>query len=306
MRLFDLHCDTLGYGQSVGAAITRNSYGVDIHRGRNYASWTQAFAAFIPDALPAEEARQWCEGMLDTAERWVADTPDFFIVRREEELTASVPACRALLTVENGGALAAEREYLQHLYARGIRLVTLTWNGDNPWGSGCLGTTDGLTAAGVQAVQDLEELHTIVDVSHLNEPGFWQVARLAKKPFVATHSNATAICPHPRNLTDDQFRAIRDAGGVVGLTLYAPFLGGTDLTAVQRHLEHFLSLDGESTVCIGADLDGMSIPEDWDGISVMSRLWQHLADAGYPHRLLDAVFYTNALTFFKRALGRKS
>ena len=303
MRLFDLHCDTLGPATDVRAAFSQNTLAVDLRRGRRFSSWTQTFAAWVPDGLSAATARGRCAALLDTARRWMAETTDYCPVAGVAELTGVEPACRAILSVENGGALSPDEAYLTALYDRGVRMVTLTWNGDNPWGSGCFGTGGGLTDAGRWAVRALEGRGMVVDVSHLSAEGFRQVERAARRPFVATHSNAAGVFSHPRNLTDDQFRAIRACGGVVGLNLYGEHLGDWSFSAVQRHLEHFLSLDGERTVCFGTDLDGMTVPSQWNGIAVMERLWQHLAQQGYPDELLDAVFYQNAASFFRKALA---
>lgn len=302
VRLFDLHCDTLGVAADTGASFTKNTCDVDLIRGRRYACWTQTFAIWLPDGLSLEAATLRCENLLNTAERWMAETADFHLTVTGASFQDTAPGCRALLSVENGGALAADFAMLATLYSRGVRMVGLTWNGDNAWGAGCFGTGEGLTRAGRRALSHLEGMSLVVDVSHLGRDGFRQVEHLAQKPFVATHSNAYAITPHPRNLTDDQFRTIRDRGGVVGLNLYGEHLGGWDFAAVRRHLEHFLALDGEKTVCFGTDLDGMTAPASWDGIAVMEKLWQYLADAGYPSKLLDAIFYQNACTFFVRAL----
>ena len=302
MRLFDLHCDTLGVATDSGVTFGANTCGVDLCRGSRYAMWTQTFAAFMPDGLSREQARSRCDCLLTTAERFSQETSDFSPVRTAEELMDPVPGCRALLALENGGVLCPDREELYALCERGVRMVGLSWNGDNPWCGGCFGSGEGLTSLGKRALATLESLSLVVDVSHLHSAGFWQVERLARRPFVATHSNAYAVTPHPRNLTDDQFRAIRDRGGLVGLNLYGEHLGGWDFTALLRHLEHFLSLGGENTLCFGTDLDGMTAPESWGGIAVMEGLWQFLAERGYAPALLDAVFYQNACRFFTAAL----
>ncbi|MBQ9860339.1 MAG: membrane dipeptidase [Clostridia bacterium] len=297
VRLFDLHCDTLGC-----LADGRKS-AVDMRRGGCYDLWTQVFAAWLADGETPEQARGHCEMLLDSA--WQLGRQAMRVEDRDS-LCDTTHICRALLAVENGGATAADFPYLAYLYRRGVRLITLTWNGDGPWGSGCFGGTDGLTAYGKQAVRDMESLGITVDVSHLNAAGFRDVAAMATRPFIASHSNSYAVHPHPRNLTDAQFCAVRDSGGVVGLNLYGDHLGGWDFSAFQRHLEHFLALNGERTVCIGSDLDGMEIPDVWEGICVFDKLWQHLKGEGYPEPLLDAVFYSNAFAFFSKTLAAKT
>ncbi len=228
---------------------------------------------------------------------------DFRIVRAAADLTEDC-LCHALLTGEGIGAV--ERvDVLAVLYAHGVRAATLTWNGDNAWGSGCLGSDCGLTACGRQALAQMEVLGMTVDVSHLGARSFWDVARYSRRPFIASHSNAAAVYPHPRNLTDAQFRAVRDSGGVVGLNFYRPHLGGEDvfLDAFRRHLEHFWSLDGENTVCIGTDLDGMASPPEWHGMAFVREVYEQLLSCGYAAALLDKVFYANARRFFENALA---
>ena len=300
VRLFDLHCDTLTEGLHEHISVQRNDGSVDLARGSRYEAWIQAFAAFIPDGLSAETALDTCRRLLAVADEWCRTAPVYKITS-SAGLSASC-TCGMLLTVENGGALGDDARIIPWLFSNGVRLVGLTWNGDTHWACGCSGT-GGLTPAGRCAVAELEQVGIVVDVSHLNQRGFWQLDRMAQRPFIATHSASAAVCAHPRNLTDDQFVAIRDRGGLVGLTLYPEHLGGGDFEQIRRHLEHFIALNGESTLCFGADFDGMTAPPEWDGLSVYQRLYAYLSDCGWSQSLLDAVFYTNAYAFFRRALS---
>lgn len=307
IRLFDLHCDTLGRGLDGHCPIKKHKGAIDLHRGRAYIPWVQAFAAFIPDDLRGDDAEAQCASLLDVAERWEREnSTDFCIVRGREDLTDDRFICRALLTGENIGALG-DVACLDRLRARQVRAATLTWNGDNPWGSGCFSNGGGLTPLGFRAIERMRELGITVDVSHLNERGFWDVARRVKRPFIATHSCSATVTPHPRNLTDEQFRAVRDSGGVVGINLYHTHLGipfdGDYFAAFYRHLSHFLSLNGEDTVCIGTDLDGMECPESFDGMTVLGRLYTNLLSRGFDAVLLDKVFYTNAFRLFSEAVA---
>lgn len=306
IRLFDCHCDTLGLGLDGCCPIKKHNGAVDLHRGRAFSPWVQAFAAFIPDDLRGNAAEKRCVSLLNVAEHWEKEpSSGFRIIRKRSDLTDDRVVCRALLTGENVGAIG-DVTCLDRLRARHVRAATLSWNGDNPWGCGCFGSDDGLTALGVRAVERMQALGITVDVSHLNERGFWDVAWRLKRPFIATHSCSAAVTPHPRNLTDAQFCAIRDSGGIVGLNLYHVHLGvpfnGDYFEAFFRHLTHFLSLDGEDTVCIGTDLDGMELPPSFDGISVLGHLYEDLLSRGFDAALLDKVFYTNAYRFFAEAI----
>ena len=305
IRLFDLHCDTLTIGNL--CSIDKSDGAVDLCRGRIFTPWVQAVAAFIPDSLRGEEAEYHCIALLDTAERWECDNfNEFRIIRSSQDLNGDNCTCHALLTGENIGVIG-DISALERLRARHMRVATLTWNGDNPWGSGCFGGKDGLTSLGIRAIERLQELGIVIDVSHLNVTGFWDVARMTKCPFVASHSNSAAITPHPRNLTDDQFRAARDSGGIVGINLYHTHLGipfdGDYFEAFYRHLTHYLSLDGEDIVCIGTDFDGMELPPSFDGTTVLGRLYEYLLARGLDTALLDKVFYTNAYRFFSKSIA---
>lgn len=284
MRLFDLHCDTL----------TRGVRGV-----APCADWVQTYAAFLPDGLSGEEALAHYDSLLATATRWETESSDFRIFRGE----FSLRGCTAILSVENGGMLADVEDVFERFSAHGIAIVGLTWNGVNAWGHGCGSPHGGLTRAGLRAVCELERRGIVVDVSHLNECSFWELAAAAAKPFVATHSNMAAVTPHPRNLTDEQFIAIRDSGGLVGLNVYPPFLGEHSPQAFCRHVEHCWSLGGERCVCIGSDIDGFDTPPIV--LDYLSTLYQYMTAQGYDSALIEDLFYKNARRFFDRMCDRK-
>lgn len=305
MQLFDLHCDTLGVCLREKRHIRAQAGAVDLRRGRCFQPWIQAFAAFLPDGLSPQQAQRLCCQQLDLAHEWAAKEPDFCLWRGPADWDGDPQlGCVGLLTVENGGVLGNDTSVLDILLSKHVKVIGFTWNGDNDWASGCLGNPDrGLSCVGRSVARRLNEVGAVVDVSHLNITGFWELLDYPTLSVVATHSNAAAVFAHPRNLSDAQFAAIRERGGVVGLNLYAGHLGpGEFFSQFQRHLEHFLSLDGESCVCLGTDLDGMDIPDDWDGMCIIGRLWQYLLDKGYPQSLLQAIFYENARDFFVRAL----
>ena len=148
----------------------------------------------------------------------------------------------------------------------------------------------------------MEELGIVVDVSHLSEKGFRDVARLARRPFVATHSDSKSVQDHPRNLTDDQFREIVRGGGLVGLNLYAPFVGGKGgVSDLLRHAERFLSLGGEKALAVGADFDGCELRAEIRGVGDMDRLYGAMCGR-FGKRTADDVFFNNAFRFFTENL----
>ena len=308
MRLFDLHCDTLTECYDKGENLLENHRHVDLARGGKLEAWAQLFAVWMPDSLRGEAAFDRCCAVLDFAREQAGRYPGRLgIVEDAAGLRDTLDSgrCAGILTVEGASALAGDLRHLEDLAARGVKLITITWNGSNELGHGCLsGCPDGLTPFGKRAVRRMEELSILPDVSHLNEAGFWDVAETAAGPFLASHSVSAALCSSPRNLDDRQFAAIRDRGGLVGINFCAGQLGEQTFEAIERHLDHYLSLEGGLTVAFGADLDGTDLPHGWGGIQVMERLYDYLCRKNYDAVCLDRVFFGNCYDFFLRALTK--
>jgi len=179
--------------------------------------------------------------------------------------------------------------------------VNLTWNYENALsGSNAEGADKGLTAQGRAFVERMQQLGMLVDVSHLSDPGFWDVAELsarAGKPFIAGHSNARALCPHRRNLTDEQFTAIIKARGVAGLNMCADFVAeeGPTVDDLAAHIEHWMSLGGQDSAAIGGDWDGTDLCPGIDDITGLEALYERLLRLNYPEDLVRNIFYNNMM-----------
>jgi membrane dipeptidase len=210
--------------------------------------------------------------------------------------------CGAILTVEGGSATAGNIERIWYMAALGVKIMTLTWNGTNEIGDGAnVKDGTGLTEFGKKAVAEMEYMGIVVDVYHASASLFYDVASIAKKPFIATHSNSRTVCNHRRNLTDEQFCIIRDTGGIVGLNFCKFFLkedGNADLADIMKHIDHFLSLGGENVLSIGSDFDGTDMPKNITGIESMEPLYDALLKQNYSQSLVDAIFFGNAYKFF--------
>lgn len=164
----------------------------------------------------------------------------------------------------------------------------------------------GLTKRGREFVAQMEMLGMIPDVSHLSDAGFYDVLETAKKPFVASHSNARAVCPNVRNLTDDMIRRLSERGGVMGLNFCADFLeekslgeknSGT-IEAVIRHAKHIVSVGGVEVLGLGSDFDGIGTHKELPGAQAMETLWQRLHRAEFTEDQLDKIFYKNVLRVY--------
>jgi membrane dipeptidase len=162
-----------------------------------------------------------------------------------------------VLALEGCDGLSGDPAMLRVFYRLGARVVAFTWNRRNEFADGIHGAANasGLTDAGKTALAEMRDHNVICDVSHLAEPGFWDVARLSRGPFVASHSNTRAMCDHPRNLSDEQLRAIAESGGVVGLNFYGDFVHESDptLDKLVDHLAHIADIAGIQHVGIGPD-----------------------------------------------------
>ncbi len=305
MKLFDMHCDTLYECHCHGTELYENPHHIDLQRGLRYDTWIQIFAVWLPDSLRGKDAFETCCTMLEFAHAQARTYPAALrLVENGEDLRAEEPGrCQGILAVEGGAMLGGDAAHVDDLRRYGVRLLTLTWNGENELGTGCAGeASKGLTPFGREVVRRMGHAGILPDVSHLNERGFWDVAERTEGPFLASHSVSAAVHPHARNLTDAQFCAIRDAGGVVGLNLCGSQLGEQTFAQIERHLDRYLSLGGGQTVALGCDLDGTSLPDDWNGIAVMERLYAYFFSRGYTQDCLERLFFQNAFDFFRNAL----
>ena len=304
MQLFDLHCDTLYEGYTKKYPLAKNDGHIDLLRAKRYAPYVQGMAVWIPENLRGNAAWDfYCRVHAHAKEQEEKHRASVVFWRKGESLydLISYKKTVALLAVEGGSVLGGDVTRISTLAAHGVRYLTLTWNGENELGHGCLSDKNaGLTACGRAAVKALEQAGVLVDVSHLNETGFWDVEVCAEKPYIATHSNAAAVTPHPRNLTDRQFDAIRDRGGLVGINLYRDFLGDPSFETIERHLVHFWERGGEHTVAFGCDFDGAQMPADWHGVAVMEQIAEFLYRKNYDSDLLSRLFFGNCYNFFTR------
>ena len=252
-------------------------------------------------------------------------------IRTASELSDCITAGKtaALLTMEESCLSESTLSHLPEYAELGVRIATLTWDYPNLLAGTALQaipekeqrqqnpyarltplyTTDiGLTSMGVDYLAEAERLGISIDVSHLSDAAFYDVASHCKKPFLATHSNARAICNHPRNLTDDMLRTIGKHGGVVGLTLYEPYLTSGPSTperltdALVRHATHILSVAGSDVLVLGTDFDGIPGNSFVSDITQLYRLEDLFIKSGFSSTIVEKIFYRNALRFLTENL----
>ena len=300
--LFDGHCDTVLKCRLLGGGFGANGYHVDLERGRAYRRYAQFFALFgQPEDFPDLTARETFEALYGLFSREMeANAGDIAHCRTAAEAENAFRAGRmaAFLSVEGAELLDCSLERLEEARALGVRAVGLTWNRPNALsGTNAEDADKGLTGQGKEFVRKSEALGVLVDVSHLSDPGFWDVADTLSGPFFASHSNSRAVFSHPRNLTDRQFTAIIEHGGVAGLNLFAAFVGGeAGLEQAAAHLDHWLELGGEKHIALGGDLDGCSpLAGGMAGVQDYARLYHFLLERGYSQALVQDLFFNNLM-----------
>lgn len=203
----------------------------------------------------------------------------------------------AFLTVEGAELLGCDPARLDQAAIDGVTAINLTWNYANALsGSSKEQPERGLSTVGRDFVRKMEDLHILVDVSHLSEAGFWDVAEIASRPFIASHSNAKSVWNHTRNLTNEQITAIIENQGVIGLNFYEGFVGGSrDLDMVRAHLDRILELGGAGNVALGGDWDGCDLIGDLPAIDSLPLLYEHLLLHGYEETVVQNLFYNNLM-----------
>lgn len=304
--LMDLHCDTLtAFRDPERCADTLDDpcAALSLSRLPRSVHWCQCFAIFIPDDLgPEESAAYYRRHQQSFSRQMELFAPRVSPCRTAADIEAAWTQNKtaALLTVENGAALAGDLNRVEVLARDGVRMMTLTWNGENEIGSGH--TTDhGLSDFGKALIPALEERKILVDVSHLNDTGFWQVLDIAQRPFVATHSNARAVCAHRRNLTDDMIREMAARKCLIGLNYYISFLSDQEEAKpedLRRHVEHFFELGAGDCLALGSDFDGADLPQWLAGPDDAARLYGRFLDWGLTQEQAEGIMWKNARRFF--------
>ncbi|MFX1590276.1 MAG: dipeptidase [Promethearchaeota archaeon] len=219
----------------------------------------------------------------------------------------------AILHYEGATGIDDDLMLLRLGYHLGLRSMGLTWSNVNKFGTGVRVTTKhqrkrGLTDMGRDLVRKAQDLGITIDVSHLNDQSFWDLYEITEKPIIATHSNARSICNHPRNLTDDQIKAINEKHGTIGINFCMKFLDpehpgeeypNLGLEVIKKHIDHILNLADINTIAIGSDFDGTSVPNCVRDCTKFPILWEYLLNNGYSDRDLEKITHKNLIRVFK-------
>ena len=336
--IFDGHNDALlrlwRAGDDAGASfITGDSGGqIDLPRARVGGMVGGLFAMFTPPPAGAggsifntepvgfDAAYHATQAMLAIAEAMAQNHPDAIrICRDTAAIRAAVEAgaLAMMLHIEGAETIKADLRNFDDLYARGVRSLGVVWSRDNAFACGVPfrfpSSPDiggGLTEAGRDLVRACNAKGVMIDLSHINEAGFWDIAKLSSAPLVATHSNAHALCASSRNLTDRQLDAIAESGGLVGVNFAVGFLredgrrdANTPLEILVRHIDYLLERLGENGVALGSDFDGAEMAAGFDSAAHLPKLVTALRGHGYDDALIAKICADNWLGMLEKTLG---
>lgn len=316
MEYIDMHCDTLEQAltQKKSTAYELENTMLDLKRLLVSGAGAQFFAMFVPQ----RDKPEWF-GLIE-----MPDLTELLMMMHKiycntmEQYSDAVAPARSLaehranraagklsafLTMENGYPVLGKMENLKKFRDMGVRLMTLTWNDPNCFGMNHSADAEkmrqGLTDFGKEAIPYMNELGIVIDVSHLSDGGFYDVAKYSTKPFVASHSNCRELCAATRNLTDDMIRVLAEKGGVCGINLMPAFVNKnpmdshTTVAALCEHVEHLRQIGGEGCVGIGTDFDGIDGTFEIADCTDMHLLFEELHRRGYSDDFIDRFAFGN-------------
>lgn len=327
MRFIDMHCDTLEvallHKGKAASLLDLPEAMIDFNRMKKGDSLAQFFAIWI---IPEYGYKEWFNMEPVPVDEYVKGCVHIFNenVKAHSDIIAQAMSAEdilknqekglmsAVLTLEDSGVLNGDLKNIDRFYDAGFRAMGLIWNGKN-----CLGSPnskdpeimkEGLTQFGKEAVVHMQEKGILVDVSHLSDGGFYDVAALAKKPFVATHSNCRALCPHQRNMTDDMIKVLAEHGGVAGINFGPEFLNedisnpNSTIERMVAMMKHMKNIGGIDMIAIGTDFDGIAGNREIADVSQMPKLADALEKAGFTADEIDKITKDNVLRVLKDAL----
>lgn len=317
--MIDLHSDTIyALWSNKDKSLVKNNLSIDKEKLEKGNVKAQCMALFTPmhQYVPAEHKGETPWQILNQLhDRFLHEIDNAGIPQLRSVNDLDNGGLHAVLTTEEGGAIEGDISRLSTLKDWGVKIFGITWNFENELGYPNSSDPEimgkGLKERGIEAVEECNRLGIIVDVSHLSDGGFWDVVKYSKRPFIASHSNSRSITNVTRNLTDDEFRALSDIGGVAGLNLCPAFLHDEEVEREEeaksrirdmvRHVMHAYNVAGEDVLAIGSDFDGIGGQLEIPSPDYFYLLHDELEKNGLQPSVLDKMWYGNAERVFLSA-----
>lgn len=330
MKIFDMHCDTISAiweqrQQGNYIELKENPLHLDLAKMQEGDYALQTFALFVDKAETkncfetAKELLQIFQQEMEKNKKQISQVFTYADIEENERQGR----LSALLSLEEGAVFERNIQDLHWFYEQGVRMATFTWNHENALGyPNCMGNplkdlpwsygeTRGLKETGFEMLEEMEKLHIIPDVAHLSDGGFWDVANHAKRPFVASHSNARGAAPNAaRNLTDEMIHMLAEKGGIMGLNYCVSFVRenwkpgepGASVQELIRQIKYIINIGGEECLGLGSDFDGIGEAPEMKNAGQMQMLAEAMETAGISHTQIEKIFYKNVKRFLKENL----
>ncbi len=310
--IIDLHCDTFirMYNAKENADVLEsNDYHIDIDKLKRGGVYAQCFAIYNNkgEEYRTKDMYDRIGYMFEGLDKY---SDDFYLYSGYEDMLShkcnSNKIC-AIPTIEDLGPITGDISHIDRLHEMGFKILSLTWNYENSLGYPNSRNADimgkGLKDFGIEVIHKMNCNNMIIDVSHLSDGGFYDVAKHSRKPFAATHSNSRALSDSTRNLTDEMIRVLSDAGGITGINFCSEFLEkGSRRSTVEdiiRHIKYIKNIGGIDCIAIGSDYDGINCELELYDASAYPLLIDELSKAGFTQSEIEKITYKNALRLLK-------
>ena len=317
MNFIDLHCDTASLILDTNQPLLQNTLKVDIKKLQKGEAMAQFFAIYIDKEAHISSYDYSLEMIKNFKKELLLNKNSTLLCKDSNDLKIAEKSKRigAFLTIEEGDVLEGNLDRLDFFKEQGISAITLTWNYENDLGYPNFEwkyQKKGLKKRGFEAVEKMNSLKILIDVSHLSDAGFQDVLNHSKTPFLATHSNSRAITNHSRNLSDTMLKQLANAGGVAGLAFAVNFLEEQDkidelrlakIENMVQHIKHIRNIAGVEVLALGSDFDGITNPVEISDSSQMGKLSDALLKNGFSYDEVERIFFKNTLRIIKDVLG---
>lgn len=306
MKIVDLHCDTISILKESRGSLLKNEGQFDLARAQTVGMYLQFLAMFTHPAEPNAALRQVIM-QTETFHRVLDENPEkIFLLKKYTDLLLPDNHAKlaAVLHMEGAECLDGDEEVLHFLYRLGLRSIGLTWNYRNQFADGVgEGSGGGLSKNGRKLVREMDKLGIILDLAHISIQSFYSALEHYQKPVLVSHANAYAVCKSRRNINDEQLKALKEHGGIIGITQVADFVhpDSPSLETLLDHMVHIADFIGAEYLALGSDFDGADhmVIQDVAGYAILPEL---LAKRGFSGKEIEMILYKNALSVLEQVL----
>ncbi len=305
MFFADFHCDTITTAMKKKEGLLKNSCHIDIKKLKSFNFPVQVFSIWLEKEKLHNPYLNTMEAIRFFKREVLLNSKDIEIAKNFSDVENNIKNKKisGIIGIEGCEAFEGKVENIYDFFEAGVRVFTLTWNYENELGFGAVTENkSGLKPFGKETVKILNELNGIIDVSHLNEKGFWDICDISERPFIASHSNSKKICDNARNLSDEQIIEISRRKGIIGINLYPFFLiedGNSDISSIIKHIDYIINIAGEDVLGIGCDFDGVDVlPRGISSVLDINKIYEAIVLC-FNETIADKIMGNNFTRFFR-------